>query len=45
MKAFFFFFPPLFVLFPSDPNLPNSSSESDHSSDHTAVKEIIPVIW
>lgn len=32
-------------MFPSDPNLPTSSRESDHSSDHTGMKEIIPVVY
>lgn len=40
---FFFSFFSLFVTFPPYPDLPTISTESDHSSDHTAVKEIIPV--
>lgn len=42
MKGFFL---PFFVMFPPDPNLPAFSTESDHSTEQTAVKKMIPVVW
>lgn len=39
------FFSPFLVVFPPDPDLPAISTESDHSSDHTAAKGILPAVW